>query len=477
MTDQVESLLAQLDPELSPPISRRDVVLVAGPWLAGTSSLVAALRARLPGQRVLEPGELGPGEAPTAVVFVVSATAPLADSDCALLDVVAADTDALIGVVSKIDVHRTWREVLDADRALVTRWAPRYADVPWVGVAAAPDLGPPAVDDLVAILSTTLADGALHQRNSLRAWENRLLAAAQRLDRDVEDADREAKLAALCEHRARVLHRFRVDRAERTIALRSRIQQARVQLSSFVRSRCADARIELKDDVAAMTRRRLGGFTDEVRRRVAEVSDEVNEEVGHQLVDLGEQLGLAIQTPAEPAPVIEVGAAPPRAGSAETRLTMLLGAGFGLGVALTVNRLSAGLAPQWTATGVVAAVVAGLAVTAWLVGVRVLLHDRVVLDRWAGEVVAGLRAALEEWVVTCVLAAEAAVGRAAAERDAVASAEFDDAVARIDREIRAHMAQRTRAAAVRDRRGEAILRALTAVRRRIQAMKRPIVAF
>ena len=63
---------------------------------------------------------LPPG-CPTAVVFVVSATGPLVESDCHLLDSVAASTDLVIGVVSKIDVHRRWRDVLERTATVSSR--------------------------------------------------------------------------------------------------------------------------------------------------------------------------------------------------------------------------------------------------------------------------------------------------------------------------------------------------------------------
>jgi len=87
------------------------------------------------------------------VVFVVSATAPLTESDCALLDAAAADTDAVIGVVTKIDVHRTWRDVLDGDRGIAAGHAARYAGMPWSrGRGTGP--GRPSGDDLVAPSNT-----------------------------------------------------------------------------------------------------------------------------------------------------------------------------------------------------------------------------------------------------------------------------------------------------------------------------------
>jgi hypothetical protein len=98
--DAVDAMVAAIGPRLGAPITqRRDVVLVTGPWLAGVSSVVAALSERLPEHTFIESTDLAPGEAPTAVVFVVSASAALTESDCALLDAATADTDAVVGLV------------------------------------------------------------------------------------------------------------------------------------------------------------------------------------------------------------------------------------------------------------------------------------------------------------------------------------------------------------------------------------------
>ncbi len=430
-------------------------ILVAGPRLAGATRVVAALRNRLPEHRVIELAEQAGGEAPAVVVFVVSATAPLTGSDCALLDTVAADTDAVIGVVSKIDVHRTWREVLAADRVLVAERADRYRDMPWVGVAAAPDLGPPAIDDLVTTLRNAIADDTLAQRNQLRAKESQLLA--------VNDRGESASVTALRDQRAAVLRRYRRNKSERAIAMRSQTQQARVQLCSYARARCAAARTELQNDAAALTRRELAGFPATVRGVAAEVGNDVRNEVTRQLAVV-EQFGVA------DGPPCEVGAASLRPRSAETRLMVLLGAGFGLGVALTVTRLLADFAPQWALGGAIGGGLLGLVVTLWVVSVRGLLRDRAELERWVVEVTAGLRSATEEWVVTQVVAAEASAGRAAAARDVIDGADMEASVARIDAEIREHMVRRGRATAARNR-------SLAAVRAELDRLKPPIMAF
>ena len=96
---------------------------------------------------------------------------------------------------------------------------------------------------------------------------------------------------------------------------------------------------------------------------------------------------------------------------------MVLGAGFGLGVALGVSRLFAGLAPGLTIAGLVAGGVVGLLLTVWVVGMRGLLSDRAVLDRWISEVTGALQSTVEERVATRVLAAEAALTADVARRD------------------------------------------------------------
>ena len=142
----------------------------------------------------------------------------------------------------------------------------------------------------------------------------------------------------------------------------------------------------------------------------------------------------------------------------------LLGAGFGLGVALTLSRLLADLAPQWTVAGVIACAAVGVVLTLWVVGTRGLLYDRAVLDRWVAEVVSGLRAGLDEQVATRMPAAESALAVAAAERDSEDSARVDQTVAAIDRNIHQHATARARAVAERDLRMPALARALAAVR-------------
>ena len=464
--DAVDAMVAGIGPRLGAPTTlRRDVVLVTGPWLAGVSGVVAALSERLPEHTFIESTDLAVGEAPTAVVFVVSAAAALTESDCVLLDAAAADTDAVIGAVSKIDVHRAWADVLAADREALSAHAPRYRDVPWTGVAALPDRGDPQVDDLVAAVREQLADTDLARRNRLRAWESRLQNVADRYDRDADGAGRRARVEALREQRSGILRERRLSKSERTIALRSQAQQARVQLSYFARNRCASVRSELQEDAAGLTRRQLPVFESYTRGRIDEVVAEVDEGTTTHLADVAKSLGLAADPPAPAAlPKIEMPAPQLKSRRLETRLMMLVGAGFGLGVALTLSRLLADLTPGLTVAGAVACAAIGLALTVWVVGTRGLLRDRALLDRWAGEATAQLRSALEQLVATRVLGVESSLAAALGEQDEVESARVTEQVGVIDTELREHAVVGARAAALRGREMPTLQAALEAVR-------------
>ncbi|KLO25583.1 hypothetical protein ABW16_22520 [Mycolicibacter heraklionensis] len=465
----VDALIAELAPGVRPPAVRRcDVVVVTGPWLAGVSAMTTVLADRMPQWLVMEATDLAPGEVPLAVVFVVSAAAALTKSDCALLDAVAAHTDVVIGVVSKIDAHRQWREMRAAARETLAGHAPRYRDAAWVGAAAAPERGDPRVEDLVAELTRQLEDGDAHRRNRLRSWEFQLRTDADRIDRDARAEGRRARVTQLQEQRDEVVRQRRMSKSERVIALRSRIAQARVQLSYFASKRCASVRSELAEDAAGMTRRRWAEFESYVHDRLTEVVTEVDQGVTEHLADVAQELGLASHAPsggaAVPLPQVDTGKPPLESRRLETQLMAVLGIGFGLGVALTLSRVFAHLAPGLAAVGAAGCALAGVVATVWVVRIRGLLRDRVVLDRWVGQATNAVRSSVQELVALRVVAAESALTAELAAHNETEAARVTDRVAGLDRELREHAAATARAAAVRDRQLPALRRALERVR-------------
>lgn len=461
----VDEMVLSISPAVGPTpgVETRDVVLVMGPWLAGSTSLVTLLRQRLPEVTFVEAGELQRGVAPAAVVFVVSAVAPITQSDWVLLDTTAANTDLVIGALAKTDVHPDWPELLDSCRTEVAAHDRRYRTMPWVGVAATPVFGAPRVDELVEVLRRELADTSLQRRNRLRAWQFRLGDEVRHWTDDATGVGREAAMAALREQLKEALRQRRVARSERTLGLRSQISQARLQLTNFARNRCSSVTNELSADAAEVKRRRIPELTDHVHSRMHGVVEEVNTGITTHLSDVATSLGLT-PPPHEPPPEITPAAPPPLASRRlESRLAMLLGAGFGLGVALTLSRLFADLAPAYTAAGLVAGAVIGLVATTLLVGVRSLLADRAVLDRWVSYVTGDLLRTLEQLVAARVVRADTAMTLEQTRQLDEESARVAQRVADIDAELREHAAAAARAALARNKELPALQRALDAV--------------
>ena len=363
-----------------------ELIAVVGPTLSGVTSVAGALRERLGRYRVVE--QLRSGEHPAAVVFVVSAAAPMTESDAQLLDAAAADTDAVVAAVSKIDVHRSWPQVLAANRVLLAGYATRYSGLAWVTVVADPHVGSPKLDQLVDTVQAVLARGGREQRNLLRTGESRPQS-----------------------------------RAVRVLALRSHVQQSRAQIAGQARAACVALRTELRHEAAEVTRGEVDQFCFGVHRRSQRVAAEIDATLTRQLMNMADGVGLAavdaaaVTLSARPCPALDSYLPHFVRPRAQNRLTILLSAGFGLSVALTAGRLLADLAPDWTGAVTVGALVAGAVLTGWLIRTRGLLAERAALDRWVAEVAAGLRSALEDHLLTQLLAAESALVAAVATRE------------------------------------------------------------
>ena len=368
----------------------REIIAVIGPSLSGVTSVAGALRERLGRYRVVE--QLRSGEKPVAVVFIVSAAAPMTESDAQLLDTAAANTDAVVAAVSKIDVHRGWPRVLAANRAMMAGYATRYAGLTWATVAADPHVGPPKLDQLVDTVLAAVASGGRNQRNPLRTRESRGKSRAVQL-----------------------------------LALRSQVQQARVRIAGQARVACVALRTELRHEAAEVARGGIDQFCTGVLRRAERVAAEVDATVTRQLMDMADGVGLAsvdaaaLTLSATASPALESALPSFVRPRAQNRLTILLSAGFGLGVTLTAGRLLADLAPAWTRAVTVGALVAGSVLTGWVIRTRGLLAERAALDRWVPEVTAGLRSVLEDHLLTVLLAAESALAAASATRELPAS--------------------------------------------------------
>ena len=203
------------------------------------------------------------------------------------------------------------------------------------------------------------------------------------------------------------------NRRGRVIVLRGQAQLARLDLRSRARMMCTALRADLGRQAAVLSRRQVGAFEDRVRREVRRVAVEFDDLTSRRLTELTDRAGLPPVGPAEPAGGVPLPTR--RSTRLEHRLAALLGVGFGLGIALTLGRVLLDLRPDWTPLAPVGCVALGLVTSSWVVGARRLLAERAALERWVVEVVAELRAVLDERVLTMVLAIEEALAAEAAD--------------------------------------------------------------
>jgi len=183
---------------------------------------------------------------------------------------------------------------------------------------------------------------------------------------------------------------------------RTEIQLARVELSSRARRLCAALRDELSAEAAVLPRRAVSSFDARVRGEVLRVVAVLDEAVADRLTELG----LPVQPPGWPEPPVAERLPARRRPGLENRLSTLVGAGFGVGVSVSVSRVVAELLPGSTPAIAAGCGLIGLCLTAWTVLARRLLAERAAAERWLLETAGNVRLALEERVLTRILAAE-----------------------------------------------------------------------
>ena len=184
------------------------------------------------------------------------------------------------------------------------------------------------------------------------------------------------------------------------------------------------------------------------------------------LAEIAQTLGLTVDQPAAaPLPTVDLPSPPLKSRKLESRLMMLLGAGFGLGVALTLSRLLADLTPGLTIAGAVACAAIGLA-THRLGGrhARAAPRPGSCWTDGPARPPALVQSAVEQQVATRVLAAESSLTAALSVQDEGESTRVAEQVSAIDTELREHSVVGARAAALRGQEMPTVQAALTAVR-------------
>ena len=440
----------------------------------------------------------------TALLVVLDAGAPLTHPELALLIRLGRDVDTVLLALTKIDVHRGWREVLEADRALLATHVPRLAGAAVHPVssrlAVAADAAPTpelarvlreqsGIAVLQAELQRTVARRAvmLAEANGLRALHSALVTAAMGARseaRALQSGDGEA--TELRSRRAGLVEQRRSGARTATLRLRAELQRARVESTHEVAAGVRETQVQFRAVVDAADRAQLAGLPAQLDPALGALALRVSASLAERLARVSrlvlaevftaeEVAGLVATLPAPQVPALAARPVEKRFSASEDRLMVVAGASGGVGL----GKLA--LAPLALVPGlnlVLVPLTLGLGAGAawWMARARGHLADRAHVKQWAVEVLADARSSLDQLVAELLIDTEHQLGAALDDALARRVAQLDAELRDVDAALRLDAGERARLARVADarhaellagaQRAAALLERLAAVRDR-----------
>ncbi|HET6504562.1 MAG TPA: dynamin family protein [Amycolatopsis sp.] len=370
----------------------------------------------------------------TALLFVVDASAPFTSGELEFLRKVGDRVETVVFVLSKIDQFRGWREVLEADRALLAQHAPRFADAVFHPVSArmfelagkAPNEQAAAmlrersgVIALQAAMQELLVgrSAMLGEANTLRALSSAFAerhAALGAEQRALSSGEAEAE--ALRDRRDRLAADRRSSTRGWQLKLRGEIQRARVDLGYESSRQMRDAQSYFRQQIDVAKRDQLAGLPQQVDAALQTISQRVSATMALRLNRVTE-VALAELFSAEELAVIraqflrsggpQVVLRPPdkKPPTPEDKLLVFMGMSGGVGAGKIAALPLAGVA-LLNPIVLPATIVIGLGAGWWMARTRKHAADKQHVKQWLVESIADARSTLDQLVAEQLIDAE-----------------------------------------------------------------------
>ncbi|WP_116043158.1 dynamin family protein [Amycolatopsis palatopharyngis] len=370
----------------------------------------------------------------TALLFVVDASSPFTSSELQFLRNMGDRVETVIFALSKTDQFRGWRQVLDADRELLTEHAPRFANSPIHAVSArmfemadkAPNEQAAAMlreKSGVAELQTAVQEllvgrsAMLGEANTLRALSSALGEQHSRLQterRALSAGEEEA--AALRERRDQLAAERRSSTRGWQLRLRGEVQRTRVEIGHEGSRQMRDAQSWFRQRIDAAKREQLAAMPQQVDAALQSISQRVSTMLAHRLNRVTD-IALAELFSAEELDVIRAQFAraggppvvlrPPdrRPPSAEDKLLVFMGVSGGVGAGKLAAAPLAGVA-LLNPVILPATIVIGLGAGWWMARTRRHAADKQHMKQWLVESIADARSTLDQLVAEQLIEAE-----------------------------------------------------------------------
>ena len=451
------------------------------------------------------PGELAAeaAAAATALLFVVDAGAPLGSGELEFLQRLGGQVETVVFALTKIDLHRGWRQVLQADRDLLAKHVPRIAGAQFHPVSArlfesaagapSPEVATllrerSGVADLQTALQRQVSGRAamLGEANVLRAASTAVAAVITRLgaeQRALAGAERgESAAGALCQRRDELAAERRAGGRGWQVRLRGELQRARVESLHDVAGQVRSAQSWFRRAADGAGRDGLGRLPYQLDAALQLISTRVTAGLEQRLSRVAGTALAELFTPAElgavRAELARLGGVHPpivlrppqrRPAGVEDRLLVVMGVSGGLGAGRVAALPLAGIGGLGAAAGLIVfpvSVALGLGAGWWMARARRHAADKAHVKQWLADVFAEARSAMDHVVAEQLIDAEQQLSLALDAALGRRVAAIEDELREVDRALRMDAAARGRElATVRQQLAEA-----TAARERAEQL-------
>ncbi|MGW5051178.1 dynamin family protein [Actinokineospora sp. NPDC004072] len=411
----------------------------------------------------------------TALLFVVDASAPFTIGELNFLAGIGDKVETVAFALSKVDQFRGWRQVLDANQALLAEHAPRFAGAKFHPVSsrmhemAAKAPSPEAaamlkeragVDALREALQSLLVGRSvmLSEANTLRALSSALSGVAVKLEAEKRALTTgEAEAEALRARKEELTAERRSSTRGWQVRLRGEVQRARLENAHEVSREMRDLQTWFRAAIDAADREKIKTLPGQVDAALQMVSARIGNKVGNRLnqvadlvlADLFSADELAVirsQFARAGGPQVVLRAAEKRTPTAEDKLLVFMGVsgGFGAGKMAVLPLAGAVAAPIL----LVPTIVIGLGAGWWIARTRKHTADKQHMKQWLSDAIADSRSTLDQLVSEQLIDAEAQLSLALDEALGKRIAGIEEQLREVDKALRLDVTERQKRAAV-----------------------------
>nr|BFF02071.1 dynamin family protein [Streptoalloteichus tenebrarius] len=422
----------------------------------------------------------------TALLFVVDASAPFTQGELRFLRNVGERVETVVFALTKTDQYRGWRQVLEANRALLAEHAPRFAEATFHPVSArmaemagkAPNQEAAALlrgRSGVAELQTALQELVvgrsvmLNEANTLRALATALDELVVRLESDrrvLTTGEDEAE--ALRTRRDELTSERRSSTRGWNVRLRAAVQRCRVETSHEVARQMLDVQSWFRRAIEGADREQLAQLPYHVDAALQMASARVSGALATRLsgvadaalAELFSEDELAViraQLARAPQPPVVLRPPEKRPPTAEDKLLVFMGISGGLGAGRVAALPLAGLGVAALNPFVLPVTIAlGLGAGWWMARTRRHAADKQHMKQWLTEAIADARSTLDQLVAEQLIEAEQQLSLALDEALGRRIDAIEAELREVDRALKMDAAERAKELQVVNRRlGEA----------------------